>query len=59
MDNAINFVMLVCAASAALAVGVLLGYGICKGLFTLFNLHARTVAAARKSAQPETQPVSA
>ena len=36
-----DFVMLVCAVSAALAAGVLVAYGVCLGLFGLFRVRAR------------------
>jgi uncharacterized protein (DUF2062 family) len=41
--------MLVCAVMASLALGVLVAYGICQGLFRIFRLHAES--AARERAQ--------
>ncbi|MHB1020977.1 MAG: hypothetical protein ACYC46_06700 [Acidobacteriaceae bacterium] len=48
-----TWVVLVCAVLASLAIGVLTGYVICKGMFGLFRVHARNVAtaAARHSTQ--------
>jgi len=37
--------MLVCAVLASLAAGVLAAYGVCVGMFGLFRMHARQVAA--------------
>ncbi len=37
-------IVLVCAVLASLAVGVLLAYGICVGMFEVFRIHARQVA---------------
>ena len=59
MDSALNSLMLVCAVVAALAAGVMLGYGACKGLFSLFTAHARSISAARATAKTEAQTVSA
>lgn len=39
-----NTLMLLCASFAALALGVLLGYGCCKGLFAALGMHARSMA---------------
>ena len=41
--------MLVCGVLASLAVGVLIAYGVCLGLFAVVKMHARQVAAARPS----------
>ena len=54
MQDAINFVMLVCASLAALAFGVLLAYWVCRAAFTAIRIHARSVAA--QAAQPEPAP---
>jgi hypothetical protein len=59
MDSVVNSLMLVCAVIAALAAGVLLGYMMCKALFTLCSLHARSLGAARSAAKAETQVASA
>jgi uncharacterized protein (DUF2062 family) len=42
-------IMLVCAVLASLAVGVLVAYGICIGMFRIFKMHAQQVAAERRS----------
>lgn len=54
MQDAINFLMLVCASLAALAFGVLLAYWVCRAAFALIRAHARSVAA--HAAQPESAP---
>lgn len=51
MQDAINFLMLVCAALASLAFGVLLAYGVCRVAFATFRIHAGQVAAAKAKAQ--------
>jgi hypothetical protein len=38
-------IVLVCAVLASLAVGVLVAYGICMGMFVVFRMHVRQVAA--------------
>jgi hypothetical protein len=47
MQDAMNTVLLICASLAALAFGVLVAYGICRMIFAIFRLHARSVAADR------------
>jgi hypothetical protein len=47
MQDQMNMVMLVCAALAALAFGVLLGYGTCKGFFAALRTHSRSLEAER------------
>ena len=37
-------IMLICAVLASLAVGVLMAYGVCMAMFSLFQAHARQVA---------------
>jgi len=54
MQDAINFLMLICASLAALAFGVLLAYWVCRAGFALIRMHARSVAA--QAAQPEAAP---
>ncbi len=41
MENEVNLLMVFCAAIAALALGVLLGYVCCKSLFDVLRFHAR------------------
>ena len=55
MQDAINFLMLVCASLAALAFGVLAAYWVCRAAFAAIRLHARSVAATR-APQPEAAP---
>jgi hypothetical protein len=43
----IGSLMLVCAVAASLAVGVLMAYGICLGMFRIFRVHATAVARER------------
>jgi hypothetical protein len=61
MQNAVNTLMLVCAALASLAFGVLLAYGICRAAFAKLRQHAGLVADRRAKAQmvpPVSQPDS-
>ena len=44
--------MLVCAVLMSLAVGVLLAYGVCLGMFEVFRMHARQVQAKRRLCGP-------
>lgn len=50
MQDAMNFLMLVCAIFASLAFGVLLAYGICRSAFAMLRQHAGQVAAQRAKA---------
>jgi len=45
MQPLINTILLICAALASLALGVMLAYGLCRGAFAVFRIHARSVAA--------------
>jgi hypothetical protein len=45
MQDAMNLLMLVCAGLAALALGVLLAYALCRSAFAILRVHARSVAA--------------
>jgi uncharacterized YccA/Bax inhibitor family protein len=40
----ISSIVLICAVLASLAVGVLVAYGVCVGMFVVFRMHARQVA---------------
>jgi hypothetical protein len=40
-------IMLICAVLASLGVGVLVAYGVCIGMFGVFRMHARQVAAEK------------
>ncbi|MFP5229179.1 MAG: hypothetical protein ACLGXA_16305 [Acidobacteriota bacterium] len=51
MQEAVNSLMLVCAAFASLAFGVLLAYGVCRASFARLFRHAGQVAAQRTKAQ--------
>ena len=53
MEDQVNMLMVFCAAVAALALGVMLGYLCCKTLFELLRLHARVSPA--ESAKAKTQ----
>lgn len=59
MQDAINSLMLVCASLASLALGVLLAYGICRVAFTIFRIHAQSVAAQRAAAAGSSEPQAA
>ena len=39
--------MLVCAVLMSLAIGVLVAYWVCLGMFQMFRMHARQVQAKR------------
>ena len=47
--------MLVCGVLLSLALGVLIAYSVCLGMFGIFKMHARQVAAARAPKVPATQ----
>jgi hypothetical protein len=53
MQNEISMLMVFCAAIAALALGVMLGYMCCKSLFGVLRFHARSLHA--ESSEAETQ----
>ncbi|QNI35225.1 hypothetical protein H7849_09490 [Alloacidobacterium dinghuense] len=53
MQDAINLVMLICAAVAALAFGVLAAYGICRVAFAALKMHARSYALKAPQTKPE------
>lgn len=42
-----GMMMLVCAVLASLALGVLVAYGICQGMFRVFRVHAANAARSR------------
>jgi hypothetical protein len=45
----VTTIVLVCAVLASLAVGVLVAYGVCIGMFRAFQIHVRQVAAENGS----------
>ena len=45
MQDLMSTVLLICAALASLALGVMLAYGLCRSAFAIFRIHARSVAA--------------
>jgi ABC-type spermidine/putrescine transport system permease subunit II len=51
MQEAMSMLMLICAALASLALGVLLAYGVCRAAFAKLQQHAGQVAAQRAKAQ--------
>jgi hypothetical protein len=53
MGNEVNMLMVFCAAVAALALGVLLGYMCCKTLFDVLRFHARLSAGERTKAETQ------
>jgi hypothetical protein len=53
MQDALNLVMLVCAAVAALAFGVLAAYVICRAAFAALKMHARSYAVQAPQPKPE------
>jgi len=58
MQNAVNSLMLICAALASLAFGVLVAYGVCRATFARLFRHAGAVAAQRAKAMTPAQPDS-
>lgn len=44
MQDAISLLMLACASLAAMAFGVLAAYGVLRVAFSIFRIHARSVA---------------
>jgi ABC-type sulfate transport system permease component len=53
MQDALNLVMLVCAAAAALAFGVLAAYVLCRVSFAVLRIHARSIAVPAPQPKPE------
>ena len=51
MGNEVNMLMVFCAAIAALALGVMLGYMCCKTLFDVLRFHARLAAGEQAKAE--------
>jgi|YelNatPaOPRAMG01_1025707.scaffolds.fasta_scaffold08510_2 hypothetical protein len=45
MQELMSTLLLVCAALASLALGVMLAYGLCRSAFAVFRIHAKSVAA--------------
>jgi hypothetical protein len=45
MQNVMNLLMLVCASFAAMAFGVMAAYGLCRAVFSMLRIHARSIAA--------------
>lgn len=56
MGSDVSMLMVFCAAIAALALGVILGYMCCKTLFDLLRFHARLSTAG--GAKAETRVVA-
>ncbi|MDE3104536.1 MAG: hypothetical protein KGK08_05110 [Acidobacteriota bacterium] len=44
-------IVLVAAVLASLATGVLVGYGVCLAMFSVFRMHAQKVAAERTASR--------
>jgi hypothetical protein len=53
MQDALNLVMLICAAVAALAFGVLAAYGVCRVAFAALKMHARSYSVQAPQPKPE------
>jgi hypothetical protein len=53
MQDVLNLVMLVCAATAALAFGVLAAYIVCRSAFAALKMHARSLVAETAQSKPE------
>jgi len=57
MGNEVGMLMVFCAAVAALAFGVMLGYICCKTLFDVLRFHARLSPAERAKAETQVAQV--
>jgi hypothetical protein len=53
MQNEVGMLMVFCAAIAALALGVILGYMCCKSLFGVLRFHARWMQAESMEAKTQ------
>ncbi len=53
MENEVNMLMVFCAATAALALGVMLGYMCCKLMFGVLRFHARQSTALGAKAKTQ------
>jgi hypothetical protein len=60
MQDFVNTILLICAALASLALGVMLAYGICQMTFAALRIHARSVKASlpQTKAQPQAARLS-
>ena len=47
-------IVLICSVLASLAVGVLVAFVVCVGLFSAFRIHAQQVRQQRQQAIPQT-----
>lgn len=56
MQDLVNLLMLLCAALASMAFGLLAAYALCRVAFYVFRIHAVQVAAER--AKPRIAPAS-
>jgi ABC-type glycerol-3-phosphate transport system permease component len=45
-------IVLISAVLASLAIGVLVGYGVCRTMFAIFRMHAKKVAAVKRVVAP-------
>jgi hypothetical protein len=57
MVDQMNMLMVFCAAVAALALGVMLGYLCCKTLFDVLRFHARMASAESAKAKAQVAQV--
>jgi hypothetical protein len=57
MVDQVNMLMVFCAAVAALALGVMLGYLCCKTLFDVLRFHARLSPAESTKAKTQVAQV--
>jgi hypothetical protein len=51
-ELSVSSIVLVSAVLASLAVGVLVAYGVCVGMFGVFRMHVRQVRETRVAAMP-------
>lgn len=52
-------IVLLCSVLASLALGVLIAYGLCLGMFRVFRVHSMQAAQARAEARAQAASVAA
>jgi hypothetical protein len=48
LEDFVETVMLVCAVTVSLALGVLVSYALCQGMFRVFRVHSQVAARNRQ-----------
>ncbi len=57
MQDFVSTMILICAAIAALGLGVVMAYGLCKFGFIALKMHARSMAPATPRVKPRTAEI--